>query len=653
MHAGNVICRALHTAVHHAPPTAGECASAPTVIPLIEPAQRVGVELVLDYSGSMQQPECPSCAAKSEVMAEAANLFIDLWQVVAAPGDRIGVTMFGSNAQRMRCEANQACEAVDLDQSVAQNEVLLPVRDMVGPIQSFISDHPATGATAMGSGLRAAIEQLESFDGQRKRIILLTDGMQNVAPNVSYEPADCEDGNCPLVVEGDAPLALDLSLGIPVDTIGVGVGDAWLSLLGDISLATGGVSRATISPDEDLAAFFTDNIVDTLQGFSPQRVARARGALAETPASYRFPVNANVRRIMLTLRGDVSASVARDDQDMTAQGRLIARTGYQLWTMALPPGPAAVWTVTLAGQPAAKYDISLLVDEPELDFRVSAGRRNYLVGESLQMEATVTVGGSAIQTPVDVNVTLHRAAESVANVLASQTLFTPQQTTGTEPGDTPAHKSFTRLMRSEELRARLAPTSLTQPLTLDGRGRYTGQSAALTVPGSRLLEFVVSGEHPRLGRFQRSRSVSVMVGTGNVSAKVSSLRAQSVQMRDGSKQWQVVVMPRDAAGNHLGPGFGSRIRVALEGRRQAAVDDLGDGSYQIALDERATLATPLAVAVSGVELFSGSVGDIAPPPTVSARQPWQYAIALALVLLVMWWFRRVLRPNASRNGRRR
>lgn len=656
VHVGDVICQALHTAVHHAPPTAGECQSGPASVPKIEPAQRVGVELVLDFSGSMQQPGCADCLPKSEVLAQAASLFIDLWQVVAAPGDRIGVTVFGSDARAMRCVLGEPCAVLAPDADVGDvlpHELLVPVRDMVGPVQTFIADQNAAGGTALGAGLHAAITQLQSFDGARKRIILLTDGMQNVAPALNYQPADCVDGACPLVLDQEPPLALDVSMGIPVDTIGVGVGDAWLGLLNDLSLATGGVSRATISPDDDLAAFFTDNIVDTLQGFSPQRVARHRGALTETPASHRFPVNANVRRVMLTVRGGVTARIARDEQDMTEQGRLISRTGYQLWTMALPAGPAGVWTVALEGKPGTKYDISLLVDEPALGFTVSAGRRSYVVGESLQLEATVTVGGSVIQSPVDVSVSVQRPSDTAANVLAQQTLFDVREAPSVEQAGTAAQRSFAHLTQFEALSDQLVTTTQSQPLTMDDRGRYAGQSAPLTVPGSRQLEFVVSGEHPQLGRFQRSRSVSVMVNIGPATTKISTLQARFERDQDNVSRWGVNVTPRDDAGNHLGPGFAERVRVHLDGIRQAAAVDLGNGAYYVPLNTSATMEKPLRVAVGGQELFNGALSEIAPPPTVSPRDPWQYGIALCLVLLVLWWFRRALRPNAARSGRRR
>src|SRR4030095_9302317 len=97
------------------------------------------------------------------------------------------------------------------------------------------------------------------------------------------------------------PTRLDQNLGIKVSVIGIGAAPAFVSLLQDIVTATGGVTRFTIAPDEDLRRFFVEALINALRGFSPQPVAYRRAAAAPASASESFAINAGVRRLVLKL----------------------------------------------------------------------------------------------------------------------------------------------------------------------------------------------------------------------------------------------------------------------------------------------------------------------------------------------------------------
>lgn len=649
VHTGAVICHTLHTAVHGTPPTAGECTVAATDVPVITPAQRVAVELVLDQSLSMQHPACVDCAPKTAVLKSAAQLFVDLWELLAAPGDHLGVTHFRSDITQMVCAPEQDCiEAAP--NSAALDQTLLPVATNAPRIRSHLGTPVPAGTTALGGALDQALTHLATFDGAAKRVVLFTDGMQNVDPRVVRVPSGCAGDACSLAIDGDPPRALDDQLGLAIDTIGVGAGDAYLSLLNDIALATGGVSRITQTPDDDLQTYFIEDVIDVLHGFSPQLVARRRGRLTEAPLPQSFVVNASAKRVIFHWRGDAPTRIVKDGVDVTALGRRISRPDYRLWTLRLPAqleagevSAAGTWEVHVTGEPGTAYDISALVDEPVLDFTVSAGERHYQIGDSLALTANVTAQGNPITTPLDLTVRVWRPGTSAANLLADRTLPLVDATINLEPGTTVAEQNLARLLFSTELRAQLVSKASSLPMTTTSPGVYTTASAPVTVAGTYRVEFDVAGEHPRVGRFKRTRSVTVHVSFAD--ADIESTRVVAARIADPKKpsRVQVDVTPRDSLGNYLGPGYATWVAATIDGQAAASPRDLGSGRYRFVIDGDAPRTTPVAVSVKGRSVFDGRLEDIEPPAPAPERQMWQYLVALLLVVMVLWLFRKITR----------
>ena len=244
--------------------------------------------LALDLSGSMLAPACPGCASRLDVLKDSTELFVQLWSLLGRPEDRLGVTYFRT----------------DVDQPSFGGSTL-PL--LVGNEAALI-DHIGSQATvpanltAMGGALQRAIEALAdpAVPAERRKVILFTDGMQNVNPmvrTVAASPPRHDIGDeagrpASNVVAAVPPIRLDTLPGITVDTIGVGAGQAFLDLLGDIAAQSGGSTKATTAPDDDLRRFFVEEMIGALRGFSPQLVAWRRGATGGAgTASEPFVVN--------------------------------------------------------------------------------------------------------------------------------------------------------------------------------------------------------------------------------------------------------------------------------------------------------------------------------------------------------------------------
>lgn len=646
VHTGEVICIALHTVVHHDVPAPAACAVAPGAIAVVEPATRAAVELVLDFSLSMQHAVCAGCEPKVDILHEAAQLFIDIWSLVASPADHLGITYFRSAADEMRCADEPDCDAIAAG-SAADDETLVPIFINNDRIRAQLASEVPGGNTAMGAGLANAIDRLSQFDGPRRRILLFTDGMQNRAPLVESVPAVCQPDDCTYQIAGGT--SLDQGLGIAIDTIGVGTGDAYLSLLNGIANATGGTARLTLDPDTDLRQYFVEDVIDVLHGFSPQLVGYRRTVLQTGTGTETFLVNTSAEKLIFALAGRGSPEplrVTKDGVDMTALGQKIERPGYRLWSVDLPvqvdgkpvsgEGP---WQVAYAGRPGGMYELSAIVDEPALEFSVTATATS-TVGSAIALTAQVAIDGVPYTDPVALTAKVHVPGAALATLLATHALAPDMARVNLEPGSSLGQQRLALLLRDDSARALLAPTVVTLPLTSSGAGIYSTATAPVTVPGTYRIDFELSGHNAKVGTFHRSQSVTTHVAFAAADPEASAVTLTSVPAIDGKPRAVIAVQPRDAFGNYLGPDYASQLRIAVRGKPAREILDDGNGTYRVELIGPYDPADSITVDVFAQPLFAGVLREIEKTPEAPARPWWQYVLALAIVAVVIVALRR-------------
>ena len=215
----------------------------------------VDVVLVIDRSGSMSEPDSAGSTKFVAALAAVDN-FADLLDVNRADGqqNRIGIVSYSNTAN------------VDLPLTVADPSLRAPGGPLATALASLTAAGPG-GCTGIGAGIQKALEQLcpptgncqgfaASGDNDRKAILVLTDGIENVPP--CLKPAGTTGGTCGSQCFG-AGLNYDLLEFTQLVSVGFGnAGSLNGDLLALLSERQGGVyMQNPNAPGYDLKDFFT------------------------------------------------------------------------------------------------------------------------------------------------------------------------------------------------------------------------------------------------------------------------------------------------------------------------------------------------------------------------------------------------------------
>ena len=516
VHAHDVICKALHTAVHHRSP-AGQTCTIVDNVPIVPPPARAAVMLVLDMSGSMLPPACPGCGSRLDVLKDSVEIFASLWSMLGRADDRLGATYFRTTVDRFQLSGDP-----------------LPVLGAPPPANAgaLVADVHAQSTvsgnrTAMGGGLQRAIEALAALPPDavsRRHVVLFTDGMQNTNPmvreisaapprhEIADEPGRVSSGVAPSV----PPVRLDALSGITVDTIGVGAGQAFVDLLGDIAAQTGGLARATTDAG-DLRQFFVEELVESLRGFSPQLVSYRRGVLGTQGASERFVVEKGASKLLLKVSGPrgrkLDARVFKDGIDVTAVARVADGSFFRIYAFDFPlsQGQAdGLWELRVTGRRGTKFEVAGVVDAHRLRYRARLASTDDRVGGMLALRVAVGVDQRPVDGPVKVSAVLERPAIAVDKLLRELPPGVSPRVVR-EPGMSLAEQRVAYLEGDPRFRKALVPIALRLRLDGDGKGGFRVEVADALVPGIYRATVTIEGEDRVLGRFVRTETATTVV----------------------------------------------------------------------------------------------------------------------------------------------
>ncbi|MGH6928686.1 MAG: vWA domain-containing protein, partial [Dongiaceae bacterium] len=546
VHTFEAMCLALYAVVHHRSPLGQTCQPA-NGVPVIPPPARAAAMLTLDMSGSMSAPACPGCATRAVVLNDAVELFVRLWSAVSVPSDRIGVTYFRT----------------DVDQFALNGAALPLLSDGADDVIAHVGGQMPGNATAMGGGLQRAIEALDdpSVDAEIRRVILFTDGMQNVNPMVL--PVG---GHHEIINEAGRPNSnvtptgrrLDQLGGIAVDTIGIGAGQAFVGRLEDIADETGGRTWLTTAPDDDLRRFFVEELINALRGFSPQLVAYRRGSIGATGGTEAFAVEDGVRKLVLKVswkRGDsIDFSVAKDGVDVTSVGRFIAGEFYRIFVIDLPAkgggGPIAArgtWQIRIKGKAAATYEAAAIVDGGRIAYDAIFDVERPRLGDPLDLVVRLSVAGRPLNAKV--TATLMRSAAAVGDIIAD---IQPKELPAPEPGTTPAERQLLAFAQDPRRWAALAPRRQTVVLEPGDKGEFRARFRP-RLPGIYTAAVTIEGDDGAIGHFTRTVMATAVVRFANADPKASRISVNRGAAVDGRRYVTLIDSPRDARGTRMGP----------------------------------------------------------------------------------------------------
>jgi hypothetical protein len=612
-----VICRALYTVANHrAPEGAGPvCTTAADGNPIVPIG--TAVTLVLDHSGSMALPACPSnCQTKQAVLRDAAEMFLNTWLALAADRDRIGITYFRSGVTQYTAPGGATLVPLLPDTSAL-------VLDL---------DANATGSsglTAMGGGVQSAVLGLQGWAGPlqtvggNRNIVLFTDGMQNVKPMIEDTPQGPVisaqgggfDAGIPVLLADPIP-----TYGVRIHTIGIGPGVMQPSqaILTTLAAATGAVSRF----DMDAAAlqqFFTMTLMDALNTSSPQLVAYRHGTLGADEAVERFPVTAGVRTVVFSVswpRGAAALEprIEKDGVDVTSLGRVTAGAFYRILALTLPAGAVQAggdWRLRLRGRPGVTYQAAVIVDDHRRSVHARFARPDYRAGDALEVTLEVREGRRRLRGAT-VTATLLRPVDSVANLLAAYPAR-GDAAAALEPQAPPGQRATAQLLQDPRAWARLLPAVGPIRFVDDGSGVYRATIPTATVPGAYSVQYEVVARTAEGGELRRAGAVSAVLRPGPAKAERSRVTVTTPSTYGGERVAQLILTPRDAFDNALGPDLGTALAVRVgAGGEASPVQDLANGTYQTAIRLARDADPTVLITIAGEPLVADRVSALGP-----------------------------------------
>jgi hypothetical protein len=582
----------------------------------------VDVMLVLDLSGSMLSPACPGCDPKLDVLKEAVEIFVQLWKALAVPDDRLGIDYFRN---------------LNIDNFSVGGDVLLPIVDHAPAMITDVNNQTTVLAnlTPMGGGLQDAINRLSDLT-RNPSIILFTDGMQNVNPMVLEIDDSPPPGAFHLEIDNDPgistssdvpptvpPTRLDTDLSIKVNTIGVGATPRFVDLLDNIASEAGGLAKLTTAPDDDLRRFYVEELIDVLRGYSPQLLAYRYRSVETTTATETFTTNNSARKIILKLswkRGDnLDFQVEKDGVDLTQFGQIIDGPFYRIFSMNVPAevqgstvNAGGEWVMRISGAVGTTYEAAAIVDESLLEYDFSLGRKDYTVGEPLELSVSLTFEGQPVTDASQVTATILKPRQGLGTLLSINP--TPSEPSGfqSEEAATAGQKKFQLLLQDEQFYRDLQPVEQTLALQNTGDGSYSTVFSDTDITGTYTVIFQVEGERSDIGEYRRTETLSTMVRFGKAELDASDLRVTLLKETADGRHMLLSIRPKDRFGNYLGPDYGHRIKVSLSA---GSVDndnkqDLVDGSYTIPLFVPPATNPVVTVSVMDQTVFEGPLSEL-------------------------------------------
>lgn len=602
----------------------------------------VDVVLVLDVSGSMNDPAPGTTTSKIQVLKDAVTLFLETWKDYSVPQDRIGVVYFSTDAVQF-----------------GPVPLLKPFVSEWQNIRTDVQGHAAGGWTAMGAGLHTAVTGLGAFDPlspRRRHVILFSNGMQNHSPMIvphtgfpetliirDQTPAENPEvtGSSSLVLGPGMQFVIPTSVGslVRVHTVGIGVaensgGTAWHKLLQDLAVQQSG-KHNFITRAFDLEGTFLEDLVQTLRGNTLEYVFKEERALtAGGEEVFEIPVNATASRFSLVLSWSGQASqgpeleLLRPDGSAEDVARL-TRSGafYRVVTRYLSnpdehPEEFGTWTLrvrtpkrepgTTAGQPPEgelRLRLHALLDDTELKYQFGVPGKRFRVGQPLRVTALAVQAGQLLRHLERITVELASPGASVGAALAESR---HRLTEDFDPdlASTPFSRKLMAAFSDERWRKRLAGKEEIHQLADDGRqgdevaedGIFSRTLITPSIPGHYELRFRMEGHAADGQPFVREETFSIVVGIGRIDPGRSRLRTVDLQ---GSPY--VTLAPRDAAGNLLGPGYASQLVLSVRGQT-LRVEDLLDGSYRAPLPPGIPPGEPVLVSYDGETVASTDRG---------------------------------------------
>lgn len=578
--------------------------------------QPVDLMLALDTSDSMNSVAAPGALTKIEILRRSARLLLETWNLHALPADRVGLAAFNSNVTT----------------TPPTLPALQPFQANFAAVRTAVGGLSASGCTALGGALQTAFDSYDPTSGNKRALLVVTDGMQSTNPFVGEagSPSRLRIQDFPTAgatlpfgaffcttttANGPAgtpivPDGTDVDThGVEIHAIGVGVnGVGFQQLVQRLASENNGVHHLTTTPDSDLDVLYTNDLVRALKSTTLEIITSKAGGLGVGASKeIGFPVNATTRSVTVVLswsgvdQGSAVRAVMQGPGGAVLTPAEVRQAPYfTVLKFDLGVDPAARagdWKLRLTRDraPALAYQLSVIADETCFHYDVTAPA-SVALGEPLRLAAQVSAGGRpAGQMQVQARVT--SPVYSLGNLLAAEvprTRAARKYLAAIEAGrfeklpgaGTVLEAALAELARSKTFMAKLRKTRTREvkfeqtqhkwlkPALL-GQVAYVANAGRVEHMGVHQVTWQLAG-NSACGPVQRQEVSSVSVGFAAADPGRSELKVIPGPRGTLLARFK----PVDRFGNLLGPAQAASVQIALKGAEPASgVVDLLDGTY--------------------------------------------------------------------------
>jgi von Willebrand factor type A domain-containing protein len=535
------------------------CQTATPVAPLI-PAN---IYMVLDQSGSMSGSTSAAGEKKIDALHDAGQMVVDLVDDYATDGFRLGAVSFSTTVT-----GNSGLK----DLSIAAEKTSL---------QTFINGLVPTNLTAIGLGINGAISALPPGSPNQKVVMLLSDGIQNVAPNLDLKAPP------PGAAVGGVALPSDVQF--YTVALGSNIQD---DLFDDLATAGGipGFYYSGGTPEiQSNFAFWIAGVLglDPAGPFAPGGSAFAPVAQSSPGGETHYHVNKTARRVTFlvnwpdkgnNLQFELQTPVGLIHPPATS---FHPAQGYAEYTVQFPlrgHGPSdhvGEWVVNITNNPQQLPSHTYaLFDDPVLNLQYKTGSDDPAAGQPLPLEARVFENGAPI-SGLTVQATLDGPGQGVGEALSASNV-SPASPAG-DPGSAAERKLATLLRLDPDVLGHSA-SSITLIESEPGVYRAELPASRTLAAGTYVVNFSVAGHGVANGKFERSQRFSRYL---RLKPEIGN---SNVTVNSSAGVFHVTFTPRDRNNLRLGPGWENVIKVtASAGRVGRLVDNL-DGSYSTTIE---------------------------------------------------------------------
>lgn len=474
----------------------------------------VKVALVLDISGSMGWVIPGGTDIRWNVLKKAVELFVRKLEISQQVGDEIALTYFTTNL----VAPNPPLDAGFID--ITEQDANPSTTDT---ITKDMNSRVPLSATAMGLGLLDGKNKLGNNDPgtSRKIVLLFTDGIQNVHPFVN---SDGRTFSTVSDILNDCPCSeLD---SVYYYSIGLGSSTLVPAILSQISDANGGISLSITTgadTEPEIHNFFQNQFANMLDGGSPQIVSRKIGDLSSGDLSYKFQINNAVSRVFFELihaeNSNIDLTIKKDGLELDEYK--IEKTGdfYKLVNIELPIINDEIiygggeWEVVVSGESSKPFYLTCFTDDHFLKYHSALNKPIYKTGDTIKFNSDLVYAGSPLISPNDsVSVVLIKPGDDIGHLLA--TYETELTDTLTDYTDDAQNKLVTLLNNDESFYSALLPEEQIIKLDNNGDGTFSGIYTNTDLTGVYQAIFLMKGEIPEVGKFERLKQLSMVMEFG-------------------------------------------------------------------------------------------------------------------------------------------